>query len=258
VSKSNRLRLDDIRRVFRLLGDCRDVSGMPAGWLARAADGLRTLVGADVALATLQPPGPFHRFDTALALYDAGWESDRYRSHCLRYIGGDEYLDAPDVRAYRALGRPTVAVPRSRLVADREWYRSPHFHEYWKASGVDHYVVAVGEAESGTATTLFNLSRAVGRPRFTRREVRLVRLFHEELGRLIGGLLAIGPDPTAALPPRLRRTLECLLDGDSEKQAAIRMGVSRHTAHQYAKELYRHLGVSSRGELHARCSRRPR
>lgn len=256
MSKSNQLRLSDVREAFRLVGECRDLGDHAAGWLARVGDGLRPLVGADVVLATLQPPGPFHRFDTALALYDAGWESEARRSHCLRYIGGTDYLGSPDVVAYRALGRPNVVVPRSRLVADRDWYRSPHFHEHWRPGGVDHYVVAVGLAETGTATTLVNLSREVGRRRFTRREVRLIRLVHEEVGRLIGGPLAIGPDPTRGLPPRLGRALECLLDGDSEKQVAVRLGISPHTAHQYVKELYRHFGVASRGELHARVARR--
>lgn len=257
MSKSSQLRLEDVRRAFRLLGECRDLGGTASGWLARAADGLRPLVGADVALVTLQPPGPFSRFDTALAQYDAGWESDRHRSHCLQYIGGEEYLDAPDVRAYWELGRPTLAAPRSRFVTDREWYRSPHYHEHWRPAGVDHYIVAVREGGTGSATTLFNMGRAVGRRRYTRREVRFVALFHEELGRLIGGPLTVGGDPREGLSPRQRQTLVCLLDGDSEKQAAIRLGLSRHTVHQYVKELYRHFGVASRGELHTRCLRRP-
>lgn len=257
MNKSNRLRLTDVRAVFRLVGECRDVGVDPAGWLARAGDGIRPLIAADVVLATLQPPGPFRRFATALAQYDAGWESDAHRMRCLRYIGSDEYFAAPDYRAYRALGRVGLVTARSRLVADREWYRTTHFHEHWRPAGADHYIVAIGGAATGAATSLINLSRAVGRPRFTRREVRLVWLVQQELARLIGGPLAVGPDPAAGLPPRLRRVLDCMLDGDGEKQAAIRLGVSRHTVHQYVKELYRHFDVTSRGELHARCTRRP-
>lgn len=256
MSKSNQLHLEDVRRAFRLLGECRDLGRSPPGWLARVADGLKPLVGADVVLATLQPPGPFRRFDTALAQYDSGWESETHRMHCLRYIGGEEYFDAPDYRAYLSLGRANLVTTRSRLVLDREWYLSPHFHENWRPGGADHYIVAVGQAATGAATTLFNLARAVGRPRYTRREVRIARLVHEELGRLIGGPLGVGADPTLGLSPRLRQTLDCLLEGDSEKQAAIRLGLSRHTVHQYVKELYRHFDVGSRGELHVRCTRR--
>ena len=52
-----------------------------------------------------------------------------------------------------------------------------------------------------------------------------------------------------ALPPRLQQTMQSLLAGDSEKQAAAKMGVSPHTVHVYVKTLYRRYNVSSRGEL---------
>jgi DNA-binding NarL/FixJ family response regulator len=51
------------------------------------------------------------------------------------------------------------------------------------------------------------------------------------------------------LPPRLRQTMHSLLAGDSEKQAAAKLGVSPHTVHVYVKTLYRRYKVSSRGEL---------
>ena len=51
------------------------------------------------------------------------------------------------------------------------------------------------------------------------------------------------------LPPRLQQTMQSLLAGDSEKQAAAKMGVSPHTVHVYVKTLYRRYNVSSRGEL---------
>lgn len=63
------------------------------------------------------------------------------------------------------------------------------------------------------------------------------------------------PDPTFLLhpfSPRAKQTLELLLAGDSEKQIARKLSLSRHTIHVYVKALYRGLGVSSRGELLAR------
>ena len=55
-----------------------------------------------------------------------------------------------------------------------------------------------------------------------------------------------GPD---ALSPRLQQTPACLLDGDSEKQLAARLGLSRATIHQYVTALYRYFGVTSRAHL---------
>jgi DNA-binding CsgD family transcriptional regulator len=59
-----------------------------------------------------------------------------------------------------------------------------------------------------------------------------------------------GTRPTSAdLPLRMRQTLEGLLAGDSEKQVAAKLGLSRHTVHVYVKQLYKHYDVSSRAEL---------
>jgi DNA-binding CsgD family transcriptional regulator len=58
------------------------------------------------------------------------------------------------------------------------------------------------------------------------------------------------------LSPRMRETLNCLLTGDSEKQAAAKLGVSQHTVHVYVKQLYRKFDVNSRGELLAKWVKR--
>jgi DNA-binding CsgD family transcriptional regulator len=60
------------------------------------------------------------------------------------------------------------------------------------------------------------------------------------------------------LSPRMRQTLDRLLAGDSEKQIAIKLGVSPHTVHVYVKSLYRGFDVNSRGELLARFVQVPR
>ena len=62
----------------------------------------------------------------------------------------------------------------------------------------------------------------------------------------------LGRPPMPALPPRLEQTLRALLAGDAEKQVAARLGVSIHTAHDHIKDVYRKLGVTSRGELMTR------
>ena len=62
-----------------------------------------------------------------------------------------------------------------------------------------------------------------------------------------------GERVVGSLPGRRGLTLAALLRGDSEKQAARRLGVTAHTVHQHVKALHRELGVGSRGELLARC-----
>jgi DNA-binding NarL/FixJ family response regulator len=65
--------------------------------------------------------------------------------------------------------------------------------------------------------------------------------------------------PTALavrLAPRVRQTLEVLLDGASNKEIAVRLDLSTHTVRQYVKVIFKAHGVTSRAELIARSSRR--
>ena len=74
---------------------------------------------------------------------------------------------------------------------------------------------------------------------------------------LIGGPLAGFTEPSPAdLAERPRQVLECLLEGDSDKQIAARLGISRFTVNQYTKTVYRHFQVQGRAELLARWVKR--
>jgi DNA-binding NarL/FixJ family response regulator len=60
------------------------------------------------------------------------------------------------------------------------------------------------------------------------------------------------------LSPQLQAVLAMLLEGDREKQLAARLGLSRHTVHDYIKVVYRHFGAQSRAELMGYFLRRKR
>lgn len=76
--------------------------------------------------------------------------------------------------------------------------------------------------------------------------------------RLVGAPYSRPPaEAIAGLSPRHVQTLQRLLVGDSEKQIAARLGVSRNTVHCYVTGLYRHFDVSTRAELLARFVRLP-
>ena len=65
-----------------------------------------------------------------------------------------------------------------------------------------------------------------------------------------------GVEDGAALPPRLQQTLVCLLQGQSEKEIAASLRLSRATVHQYITLLYRRFGVRSRAQLLGRVLQR--
>jgi DNA-binding CsgD family transcriptional regulator len=80
----------------------------------------------------------------------------------------------------------------------------------------------------------------------------LCRLLSEQSNDRADPAAATGSEPLPELSPRMRQTLNRLLAGDSEKQIARRLGVSRNTVHVYVKGIYRTFDVCSRGELLAK------
>lgn len=107
---------------------------------------------------------------------------------------------------------------------------------------------------------LKSLARVIDRaPRPGEDPIAFKRRLLAEFCRLLGGRIAPPPPRPhpartvgADLSPRLSQTLACMLSGQSEKEAARSLGVSRHTVHVYVKALYRRFEVNSRSELLAR------
>jgi DNA-binding NarL/FixJ family response regulator len=101
------------------------------------------------------------------------------------------------------------------------------------------------------------IARAIGEVDFSVRQKAVVREAMAHVAPLIGGPLARFYEPVPSeLPPRLRQVLRCLLEGDTDKQVAARLGLTRHTVNQYTKVVFRHFRVRSRPELLARWVRR--
>ena len=258
MSKSGRVRLSDLRRAFRLIHDCRDVGHDPSAWPAVVATGLRSLIGAQVVIIGRMEFGP----DSAvrhIEMADCGWLSHRHRELWYRrtVVESDPGGSVTFQRFVSAISGQTTRT-RDQLVEDAEWYRSYEYNEVFRPAGSTGLLASFAPVSGGRAIFGSMNSRPPGEREFDARERRLLHLFHVELGRLLGtSVLLDATTPLTGLPPRLRQTLECLLDGDSEKQAALCLGLSRHTVHDYVTALYRRLGVSSRAELMTLCLRHP-
>ena len=260
MGKSRHLRLGDVRATLRLVGECRDLGYDPVLWRRQAFEGLGPLVGVQVVnggeIHWPRPDGPI----TLIQSVEVGLPQATGSDADLPAGEGDPEID-PTSEAIKAIRPPPgrlVTRTRRQLLPDRAWYRSAHYQKYHRPTGTDHYAVSIWELP-GDRLDGIGVYRAEGDRDFAPRELNLLRLVHAELGRLIGPVLVPADDSLspARLPPRVRETLYCLLDGDSEKQAAARMGLSRETVHQYVKALYRHYRVASRAELLARVLRRP-
>lgn len=252
MSESQRLRLRDVRSVYRLIGECCDLGSDSPAWRRHMLQSLCRLVGAQVGNgAEARWIGPDRLFAPVLpSVVDLGWAGVREREFFLEWVRSTAPEDDPKFQRLARLRARLITCVREKLIDDAEWYRSGQFNEYHKRSRIDHFILSLHTLGRPDHVNVTGLNRELGARPFSRRERRIVHLFHHELGPLIGKRLATpGIDPLAGLSPRLRQTLACLLEGDGEKQVAARLGLSRATVHQYVGALYRRFGVHSRGEL---------
>jgi DNA-binding NarL/FixJ family response regulator len=146
---------------------------------------------------------------------------------------------------------------RPQLVSDAVWFRSESYQRYRRPARIAHELTSLSMRAVDDAVLALAIHRANDEHDYSPRERRLLYFLHHELGELLGGALVSETEPTPdALPPRLRQTLACLAEGDSEKQIAARLGLSPATVHQYVTMLYRRFQVRSRAQLLAHVMRR--
>ena len=210
MSKSALLRLRDVRAAYRLIGDCRDLGGDFDQWHRRAFEGLCRLVGASVATGgegkwlrpgkSLQP----------MTAFEFGFDEvgrDRYRA----YMQENGQLADPIFQRIQHIPDRIVTRTRRELVPDRDWYRSISFNEYRRGLGFDHQLSSIYQVSEHGAMSALCLARALGDRDFFPREQRLMRFFHVELGRLVGGPLvsALEPGIETLSPASGRRLPAC-------------------------------------------------
>jgi DNA-binding CsgD family transcriptional regulator len=258
MGQSNKLRLRDVRAIFQLIGECRELGIDSTLWRRHMLTELLRLTGGLVAMG-----GPTRMRDNfassqPLPVMDVGWEGQREREIFQQYMHDRMHLSDPAISRFGAqlatlpAGLKSLTRSRRQLADDRAWYASAAFCEYLRPSGVDDGLMSVVFFDSAQAHAIA-LFRPPGEQRFTARDRRLLHLFHSELApHLSTDLAPAGCDPISSLSPRLREVLACLLEGCSEQQVASRLGLTNDTTHQYTKSLYRRLAVNTRGELMAR------
>ena len=261
MSKSARLTVHDVGAIVRLVGECRDLGDDPSAWREHCGLRLGRLTGA--ALITFGEALRANGQLLPLGMSSWGWENGFDQAAVYRDLAehGPDLSFSPIMRAYLRLPPESFGVCLSRpdLVADRDWCSSPYFRVHHDPMGFGHHLICFqtlpGGGDKVSGITL--VREKAERRDFRTRDQALVQAAHDAVVQLVGGPLAGFEEPSPAdLPPRVRQVLQCLLEGDGDKQVALRLGLARHTVNQYAKVIFRHFGVSSRPELLARWVRR--
>jgi DNA-binding CsgD family transcriptional regulator len=262
VPKSARVGAADVRTVFQLVGECRDLGDDPVRWWRHFAAVLARTTGAGIGLVgEIGVYGPRDRRD--LGITDWGIDENGFdRAGWVQMLTAFRHdpLYNPIVNAYvarlpRNLG---AALSRTDMIADRDWYPSGHYQGPHRALGADAVLTCYRPVPgvAGAFSEVY-LLRRVGERDFSPRDRAVAREAMAAVASLVGGPLARFADPSPAdLSPRAREVLRCLLEGDGDKQIAARLGLSTHTVNQYSKVVFRHFRVRGRAELLARWVRR--
>lgn len=250
-SSNAHLTLAGVRRMFRLVGEIRELGADPNQWRPYMVKRLAKLMNAEIVVSSeihfraIGKTGIYR-------VHDIGWGCDNEQN---TWQINTEREETPEAYWLSVLNKtpapaPTPA-PSTEATKEGEVVAvKPQRSVY----GGTTFVLSQYPLPHVGAVDQLGLHRAGGAQPFTKQEHRLLRLFHVELGRLWKkDAIKKAQDPGSDLPPRLAQTLAELQAGASEKQVSLKLGISRHTVHNYVKALHRRLGVSSRGELLAKA-----
>lgn len=261
MSKANGLRADDLVRIYRLIGECRDLGHDAAGWRLHLLTELLRSLGGMVGTSA-QFHDAFGERPRPVGDVDVGWLDPTDRAYRQRHIEECGFSTDPHWERMADLyrkGPALIVTDRAQVVNDQEWYGSAHFNEFRRPTRSDsslYFGYTITDAGSDVILA-FALTRTLNDRRFTARDRRYCYWLLHELRPLVGKQLASPGEPSVStLSPRLQQTFQCLVEGDSEKRVARRLGLSKATVHEYVMALYRHFRVNSRAELLARWTRR--
>jgi DNA-binding CsgD family transcriptional regulator len=242
--KPTRLRLSDVRAVFRLVGEVREMGADPDVWRPHMVQSLRTLLSAQFVVSSEVHVRKSLHAGSARVI-DIGWISDTEGSVCKSH-DEREQDNFEDFWVSPAKGAAEVEASSDLIPVKPKL----------KVHAGKSFILSQYALKHAGAVDQLGVHRAWGDEPFTDADHRLVRLLHVELGRLWRkDALRRAKDPATTLAPRLSQTLDELLQGRSEKEIALRLELSRHTIHNYVKALHQRFGVSSRGELLARAGK---
>ena len=247
MASSVRITSEDIRAVFRLLGEVRELGEDTPAWeqhllrgAARLTEAMLGFSGATVGLGGNCP--------RPVGLASIGWDCPSQRAS-YQAAKARRPKDTSPFRLFMLPRRFEVFTTDDAAMARAGWWSAEDAGAF-RCAGVGSFLFS-GCPIGADAVHSITLMRPAGERRFGTRHAAVVQLLHEELGRLLrrGAESAAAADPAARLPRRLGQTLACLRRGASEKQVAGHLGLSQHTVHDYVKALHKRFGASSLGEL---------
>lgn len=264
MSRSARLRTAELRSLFQLVGECRDLGDDPILWHGHYSRRLGEMTGAGMVIfgelhSGWGGNGPIVQHNVVWG-DNHGFKLEPY-VHLFEKCEKESMLFSPLYRAYLNVFReidPGASLSASDLLSKADWYGSEYFQHYHSETCSDATVFCYRDVpREPHVKSGINLVRYTNEKDFSRRHKAIVKEAHAMIAPLLGQSLSRFTEPSpSSLAPRVRQVLVSLLEGDGDKQTATRLGISRYTVNFYTKQIFEHFGVHSRSELQARWIKR--
>jgi DNA-binding NarL/FixJ family response regulator len=253
-TRTHFVRTEDARALVRLAGEVRELKNAKEDATLHMLRSLSTLTHSEVAIefAACVRPGETYQVSRAI---DFGWQSHRDRTRVFDYCLSMKLSDDVLVSEAMNRARPVSALARSEVMTNSAWRRTVLYNEVYVPSGIEDSLVSVLKLNDQGDIRALIFKRPPKTGVYSERERDLLDIFLNECQWLysqpISAAIPIGAARLEKFSRREREVLEILLTGAPEKHIAGLLGVSRNTAHQYVKSVYRKLSVTSRPQLMA-------
>jgi len=248
MSRSQSVRIEDVRSVLDLVAEVYALREDPHAMRMHLLSGMQALLRADK--ATFPEVVDFREGGTCqVASSLAHGFTDDELKYLIAYATYDSSED-PAFPPILASGVGRFALRREDAMSVKKWHDTKHAAVYCKGANTGPCLYA-GYVLDSERLIGIGLHRERNARPFSARDRNIADLLVGHFGPKI-----LLPPPANSLSrtvqelsPQLRRTLLLLLGGHSEKQVAREMDLSRHTVHDYVKQLYSRMKVNARSEL---------
>lgn len=257
MARSSRPHRIDERRAYELIRECLRFGDDAHAWQTHLVHQLCRLTGACVGIAlAMSRPNP-SRLQLRHGVAAGSWSSHTAQRQWLERLQDIDVPTHPCLQRFFAHPQPALTCTRQELLDNAVWKRHRFRAEMLLPYGLDEGLISRRPIPAHRGGYLISLLASVGDKPFPSHVGAFVDYVHELLAPHLGRELWLSTQPNLSkLSPRLRQTLERLLAGESERQAARALGISPATLREYVTSLYRHFGVTSRSELLAHFLRR--
>ena len=130
MSRSQHVRLRDLREAYRVIGECVELGGDVTAWRKHLVTRVVGLVGARVGMSGEARWVGIPRVLVPVGAVDGGWDSDTERAAWLRYIVEQRTADDPLHQKVARDHRRLLTCTRDQLLDDQAWYGSHQFNDY--------------------------------------------------------------------------------------------------------------------------------